>query len=66
MLMNIPENILKTLNDEQKKRIETAGTPEEFLAIAKETGYELSDEQLSAMAGGLDPRCEYACTDHVN
>ena len=55
--MNIPENLLSRLTDEQKKRIETAKTPEEFLAIAKETGYELSEEQLNAMSGGWCPDC---------
>ena len=50
--MNIPESILSTLSDEQKKRIETATSPEELLAIAKDTGYELSPEQLEAAAGG--------------
>ena len=50
--MNIPENILNTLTDEQKKKIAAAKTPEEFLSIAKETGYELSEEQLNALSGG--------------
>ena len=50
--MNIPENILNTLTDEQKKKIETAQTPEELLALAKEAGYELSPEQLESVAGG--------------
>ena len=50
--MNIPEEILNTLTDEQKKKVEAAKTPEELLAIAKETGYELTAEQLEAVAGG--------------
>ena len=50
--MNIPEDILSKLTDEQKKKIETAKTPEDYLAIAKETGYELSEEQLNALSGG--------------
>ena len=50
--MNIPEDILNTLTDEQKKRVEVAQSPEELLTIAKETGYELSDEQLEALSGG--------------
>ena len=50
--MNIPENILSTLTDEQKKAVEAAQTPEELLALAKKTGYELSPEQLEAVAGG--------------
>ena len=50
--MNIPENILNTLTDEQKKQIEAAKTPEELLVLAKESGYELSPEQLEGVAGG--------------
>ena len=50
--MNIPENILSTLTDEQKQKVEAAQTPEELLAIAKEAGYELSQEQLDAVSGG--------------
>ena len=50
--MNIPENILNTLTDEQKKKIEASQSPEELLALAKESGYELSQEQLQAVSGG--------------
>lgn len=50
--MNIPENILSTLTDEQKKRVEADESPEEILAIAKETGYELTDDQLESLSGG--------------
>ena len=42
--MNIPESILSKLTDEQKKKALAAKTPEEFLALAKEAGYELSEE----------------------
>lgn len=56
--MNIPENILSKLTDEQKKRVEAAKSPEDFLAIAREVGYELSQEQLDSMSGGWTP-----CTD---
>ena len=50
--MNIPGNILSTLTDEQKKKVEAAQSPEELLALAKETGYEMSQEQLDAVSGG--------------
>ena len=50
--MNIPENILNTLTDEQKKKVEAAKSPEELLALVKETGYELTDEQLQSLSGG--------------
>ena len=50
--MNIPESIFNTLTDEQKKKVESAQTADELLAIAKESGQELTGEQLEAMAGG--------------
>ena len=50
--MNIPENILSTLTDEQKKKLETAHSPEELLSLAKEAGYELTPDQLATVAGG--------------
>ena len=53
--MNIPENILSTLTDEQKKKVEAVKSAEELLAIAKEYGRELTPEQLEAVAGGLAP-----------
>ena len=56
--MTIPENMLDVLTDEQKKKIENAKTPKEFLAIAKKTGYKLSDEELNAMSGGW---CDNEC-----
>ena len=49
--MNIPENIFNTLTDEQKKKIEAAKSPEELLSLAKESGYELSLEDLAQVAG---------------
>ena len=50
--MNINEEILSKLTDEQKKAVEAAKSPEELLAIAKEAGYEMTPEQLEAVAGG--------------
>ena len=58
--MNIPENILSTLTDEQKKKVEAAQSPEELLALAKESGYELTQEQLESVAGGTF-WCRFVC-----
>ena len=64
--MNIPENILSTLTDEQKKKAEAVQSPEELLALAKEAGYELSPEQLESVAGGGGSDwCSIYCPDHI-
>ena len=65
--MNIPENILNTLTDEQKKKVEAAQTPEELLSLAKEAGYELSPEQLENVAGGGSwDECKGFCWPNCN
>ena len=51
--MNIPENILSTLTDEQKIKVEEAKSPEELNALAKECGIELTIDQLESVSGGL-------------
>lgn len=40
------------LTDEQKAKARACNTPEEILALAKEEGYELSDDQLEGISGG--------------
>jgi len=62
--MNIDESILSKLTDEQKKKVEAAKSPEELLAIAKETGYELSQEQMEAVSGGEANWCS-DCKENV-
>lgn len=41
------------LNPEQQEKVLNARTPEEIIALAKEEGYELSDEELDGLAGGM-------------
>lgn len=50
------------LTPELKEKALACKTPEDLLALAKEQGYELSDEQLEAVAGGL----RWSCDDHTN
>ena len=40
------------LTEEQKAKARACKTPEEMLALAREEGYELTDEQLEGVAGG--------------
>ena len=44
---------------EVQERMKSAKTPADLLAIAKESGYELSEEELNAMSGGWRPVCDY-------
>ena len=46
----------KELTEEQRERIRSCETAEELQALAREEGLELSDDELSALAGGAD-RC---------
>ena len=48
----IDEKVFSKLTEEQKKKVESAKTPEELLAIAEEAGYELTEKELSAICGG--------------
>ena len=50
--MHIPEKAFSTLTDEQKRKVEAAKTPEELLALAKESGYELTMEEINQVSGG--------------
>ena len=59
--MKINEDILNKLTDEQKKKVEAAQSPEEIIAIAKETGYELTPDQLESVAGG-----DWCCKADLN
>jgi len=47
----------ENISPELKAKAMACKTPEELLALAREAGVELSDEQLSAVSGG-GWRCE--------
>ena len=41
-------------NPELQEKLKSAKTPEDILAIAKEEGFPLTDDQLEAVFGGSD------------
>ena len=43
---------LNRLTPEQIKKAKACKTPEELLALAKEEGYTLSEEELQSVSGG--------------
>ena len=53
----------KDMTSDLKSKIINCKTAEELLEIAKEEGYELSDEELSQISGGSLWSCdEYTCS----
>ena len=55
------EKLLKGLTEEQISKVKACKTQEELLALAKQEGVELSEEQLSAVSGGA---CTTEDEDH--
>ena len=51
------------LSDEQRSKIADAKGPEEILEMAKEEGYELTQEELEAISGGGFWIEEYYCPE---
>lgn len=47
----------ESLSEEMKTKAKACTSPEELLALAKEEGYELSDEELEGIAGGASWIC---------
>lgn len=47
----------ENLTPEQQEKARACKTPEDVLALAKEEGFELSEEELEAINGGIDWRC---------
>ena len=45
-------NIDDLKNPELQEKLKSAKTPEEMLALAREEGYELTDEELEGISGG--------------
>ena len=59
----------KDLSPELQAKVQACETPEELLALAKEEGRELTEEELQMVAGGgkniwgLDSKCPYCGSD---
>ena len=51
--MNTPDNV----NPDLIAKAKACETPEELIALAKEAGYELSDDQLEGVSGGWIETC---------
>ena len=51
------------LTPEQQEKAKTCKTPEEVIALVKEVGYELSEDELAALSGGVgsDSQDDVAC-----
>mgnify|MGYP002734912422 CR=1 FL=1 len=49
------------LTPEQKAKAMGCTSPEELLAVVREEGYELSDEELEQVTGGLSWDCFKDC-----
>jgi len=54
------QKTLEGLSEETREKARSLKTPEEIISFAKEHGFELSDTQLEAVAGGLEwlPDCK--------
>ena len=44
--------MVEGLTPEEQAKLDACKTPEEMLALAKEVGYELDEEELEAVSGG--------------
>ena len=49
------------MNDEMRAKIAACETPEDILALAKNEGIELSDDQMEAVSGGSWDCDTFAC-----
>lgn len=58
-----PMDFSELKNPELQEKLRAATTPEELLAIAKEEGFELSENELQAVSGGQGNCAWYLCTD---
>ena len=55
------EELLKGLTEEQIAKVKACKNTEEVLAVAREEGIELTDEQLEAVTGGCGTLTNEVC-----
>jgi DNA-directed RNA polymerase subunit M/transcription elongation factor TFIIS len=68
-VITMREELLKGLSEEQIKKLENCKDSEEILALAKEEGVTLSDEQLEAVSGGCGDskiKCPKCGSSNIN
>ena len=53
------------LSPELRERVKACGTPEELLALAKDEGITLSDDEIDQIAGGRGKWAHEECDDFV-
>ena len=49
---------IEDLSPELQEKAFACKTPEALISLAKEEGYELSEDELESIAGGLDWSCD--------
>ena len=56
---------IEGLTPELQEKARRCKTPEEILDLAKEEGYELSEEELQTISGGVEWRCtDQSCGEY--
>ena len=53
------------MTPEQQQKARACKTPEELLMLAHEEGYELNEDELAAISGGVSWDCISDCQDHT-
>lgn len=53
------------LTPKQQQKARACKTPEELLMLAREEGYELNEDELAAVSGGVSWDCISDCPDHT-
>lgn len=52
------------LTPEQQEKARACKTPEDIMKLAREEGYDLNEEELNALAGGVSWDCIRDCREH--